>query len=332
MTPDQSINEEFIIFGTGSLQKRFIEDCPNLQVKYYLDNDPLKWGELHKNKIIKNLNDCNLDELKNFKILIASSYYSSISSQLTSIGLIENVNYFHAYLYAPRKIAKKYFRIHDDMEDEFYDIYIQCMSYTGTSVERMYALYQSIKHIVSIDIEGDIVECGVWRGGSMMLCALTLKQLNCVNRKLYLYDTYSGMPMPNKIDINHAGESAIDKWLEHNGEHWCESPISEVKINMKKTGYPADNIIFIEGLVEDTIPNVIPSKVALLRLDTDFYESTYHELKYLFPILSCNGIIILDDYGHWNGAKEAIDKYISENNLKLLLHKIDYTGRIAQKA
>ncbi|MFN4149649.1 MAG: TylF/MycF/NovP-related O-methyltransferase, partial [Candidatus Sericytochromatia bacterium] len=72
-------------------------------------------------------------------------------------------------------------------------------------------------------------------------------------------------------------------------------------------------------------------KISLLRLDTDWFESTYHELKYLFPLLSKNGVLIIDDYGHWKGAKEAVDKYIKEENITILLNRIDYTGRIGIK-
>jgi O-methyltransferase len=83
--------------------------------------------------------------------------------------------------------------------------------------------------------------------------------------------------------------------------------------------------------VEDTIPNNIPEKIAILRLDTDWYESTRHELVHLFPRLSPYGVLIIDDYGCWQGAKKAVDEYISENNLRIFLSRIDSTGRIAIK-
>lgn len=100
---------------------------------------------------------------------------------------------------------------------------------------------------------------------------------------------------------------------------------------MLSTGYPEEQLVFVEGKVEDTIPRVIPDKIALLRLDTDWYESTYHELCHLFPKLSTGGILILDDYGHWKGAREAIDKYFLDNRIRMFLHRIDYTGRIGVK-
>jgi hypothetical protein len=97
------------------------------------------------------------------------------------------------------------------------------------------------------------------------------------------------------------------------------------------TKYPQNNLVFVKGMVENTIPASIPSQISLLRLDTDWFESTYHELKYLFPLLSNKGIVIIDDYGHWMGAKEATDKFFSENKILILLNRIDGTGRLGIK-
>jgi hypothetical protein len=84
-------------------------------------------------------------------------------------------------------------------------------------------------------------------------------------------------------------------------------------------------------MVEDTIPGNMPKKIALLRLDTDWYESTKHELTHLFPLLQSNGVLIIDDYGHWEGARKAVNEYISDKHIRILLNRIDYTGRIAIK-
>jgi len=98
------------------------------------------------------------------------------------------------------------------------------------------------------------------------------------------------------------------------------------------TKYPKDNLIFVKGKVENTIPAIIPDKISILRLDTDWYESTYHELVYLFPKLVKDGVLIIDDYGHWKGAREAINRYFQEKKIKILLNRIDYTSRIAIKS
>jgi hypothetical protein len=85
----------------------------------------------------------------------------------------------------------------------------------------------------------------------------------------------------------------------------------------------------VKGKVEETIPGVVPAQIALLRLDTDWYESTYHELTHLYPLLSKNGVLIIDDYGYWEGCRKATDQFLKENHLDLLLQRLDSTGRLA---
>ena len=104
-----------------------------------------------------------------------------------------------------------------------------------------------------------------------------------------------------------------------------------VKKNIFSIGYDPEKIHFVQGKVEDTIPATIPEKISLLRLDTDWYESTKHELEHLFPRLSKGGILILDDYGHWQGARKAADEYFNNNHISIFLSRADYTGRIAVK-
>ena len=164
--------------------------------------------------------------------------------------------------------------------------------------------------------------------------ARNLLRNNSTSRDLYLYDTYEGMPEPSEKDTNYKGEKGFEDWEkneEANYNKWCYASLDEVRNNLKSTGYPEEKIHFIKGKVEETIPFDIPSKIALLRLDTDWYESSYHEIKNLYPLLSQNGILILDDYGHWQGQKEAINRYFSEHNIQMYLHRIDYTGRTGIK-
>lgn len=203
-----------------------------------------------------------------------------------------------------------------------------------TSVERMYGLYSSVNYVLQNNIEGAFVECGVWRGGSAMLIAKMLAKRNVVNRKIFLYDTFEGMTAPTEKDISLTGMVASDILDQRDKQNpiWCVAGLDDVRANMNSTGYPAENIIYIEGKVEDTIPQNMPmGSIALLRLDTDWYESTKHELVHLFPKLVVNGIIIIDDYGHWQGCKKAVDEYFSEHKIHILLNRIDYTGRVGIK-
>ncbi|MFI5171711.1 MAG: TylF/MycF/NovP-related O-methyltransferase [Chitinophagales bacterium] len=218
-------------------------------------------------------------------------------------------------------------------DNSFSEILNACRDYSMTSIERMYALYQAVHFVEKNDVEGDIVECGVWKGGSSMLAALSLKSLNSFNRHLFLYDTFEGMSNPSDLDISVDGDKPAEHWekISKDDKIFCYSSIDEVKVNLAKTSYPQTNIHFIKGKVEDTIPGTLPQKISILRLDTDWFESTYHELKYLFPLLSKNGILIIDDYGHWKGARTAVDSYFKEMNIYPLLQRTDYTGRMMVK-
>jgi O-methyltransferase len=203
-------------------------------------------------------------------------------------------------------------------------------NYTMTSAERVNALIEATKYLIKEKIDGAFVECGVWKGGSVMAMALTLKELGEA-REIYLYDTFSGMSAPSQDDGEAAHKIFSKNRTSENSSNWLFCPIEEVKGNILETGYPTEKCHFIQGKVEDTIPKESPQKIALLRLDTDLYESTKHELTHLFPRLSPKGVIILDDYGFWKGARKAVDEYIMENKLCILLNRIDNQGRIAIK-
>lgn len=222
-----------------------------------------------------------------------------------------------------------------DMEPAFHDAYLASHRYTMTRVERMYALWLATRYVVEAGVPGAIVECGVWRGGSMMLVATALRQLAVSDRHLYLMDTFEGMPQPTSRDLPLTSRLSSSRlWArgrraDHN--EWLFAGIAEVQANMGRTGYASDRVHLVKGRVEDTLPESGPDSIALLRLDTDFYDSTLHELRTLFPRLSPGGVLILDDYGYWRGAKEAADQYFRETGVRLLLLKVDIEGRVAIK-
>ncbi len=205
-----------------------------------------------------------------------------------------------------------------------------------TSPERVYALCDAVRYIVEGDVRGALVECGVWRGGSAMAMALTLLEHGVRDRELHLFDTFEGMTPPGPEDVDIAGERATDllaaRRRTEDDSLWCYSPIEAVRDAMASTGYPTDKVHFHRGDVLETLPGRAPKEIALLRLDTDWYESTKHELECLYPRLTELGVLIIDDYGHWRGSRRAVDEYVRRHGLPLLLNRIDYTGRIAVKA
>ena len=208
--------------------------------------------------------------------------------------------------------------------------------YTMTSPQRIRALCSAVRYIESAAIEGAVVECGVWRGGSMMAVARTLSNISAANRDLYLFDTFEGMTEPGPHDVAITGETA--KCLLEQGARteedlvWCYAPGERVAEALALTKYPKRLIHLIPGRVEQTLVTAAPKHIALLRLDTDWYESTRYEMEILFPRLRRGGVLIIDDYGHWQGARRAVDEYVNGHQIKLLLHPIDYTGRIGVKA
>jgi len=221
-----------------------------------------------------------------------------------------------------------------DISEEFGRLCRELEPYTMTRKLRMYALYQAVHHVVHNRIPGDFVECGVWRGGSSMLAARTFLQLGESSRKLYLYDTFGGMSEPTDVDVSIKGEDARTLWKNsRKGDisTWCYCPVGEVQENLYSTGYTKKNVVFVKGKVEDTIPGEMPEQICILRLDTDLYESTYHELVHLYPRLSRSGILILDDYHYWQGAKKAVDRYFKEQGQPVFLHRIDNSARLVVK-
>jgi O-methyltransferase len=219
-----------------------------------------------------------------------------------------------------------------DFRQEEIDVIQQVQSWTMTSSERVYALIQAVRYVVANRIAGAIIECGVWKGGSMAAVARTLLQMQDVSRDLYLFDTFEGMPQPSSQDSDYSGKSASALLREEPRFTCADAPLVTVENVLRETGYPTGKIHFVPGKVEDTIPASAPASISLLRLDTDWYESTKHELVHLFPRLSAGGVIIIDDYGHWQGARQACDEYFAENRIPILLNRIDYTGRIALKS
>ena len=209
-----------------------------------------------------------------------------------------------------------------------------CEKFTLTPVERLIAIEDAIEYLERQKIEGDIVECGVWRGGSSMMIAKSLMRHGNQSRNLYLYDTYEGMSEPTVHDVSLHGAAATKKYdstIKDNHSNWCYASIEDVAANMRSTGYLESKVYLVKGKVEDTIPKTIPNTIALLRLDTDWYESTKHEMEQLYPRLVSGGVLIIDDYGHWQGARKAIDEYFDPRGGRPFLYRVDYSCRIFVK-
>jgi hypothetical protein len=212
----------------------------------------------------------------------------------------------------------------------------QVKPYTMTSKERVWAVINAARYVVRRGIPGDFVECGVWRGGSTMAAALTFLGEDDTDRTLWLYDTYEGMSAPTAEDRKTGSSEPAELQFRKtqtgaDRAAWCDASIEDVQANLALTGYPSERLRFVKGKVEDTLPEVAPQNVALLRLDTDWYASTKVELETLWDRLSPGGVLILDDYGSWEGARLAVDEFFAARP-PVLLNRIDETCRLIVKA
>jgi len=223
-----------------------------------------------------------------------------------------------------------------DLDPPFMKLMESVKPYTMTSVERMFDLYKSVEYIVKAGVPGDILETGVWRGGSMMLVAKTLLSLGDSTRRLFLFDTFEGHPKPDaEEDIDIWGQSAVAGWEafrrneEVEASNWANVPIEEVRQNMASTGYPMEKIALVKGMVERTAAEHTSAQLALVRLDTDWYASARAALQAFWPKISRGGVLIIDDYGHYRGQRKAVDDYFAAKPVKL--HRIDYSCRSVVK-
>jgi O-methyltransferase len=221
----------------------------------------------------------------------------------------------------------------EDFAEHHAEVWRRVGRYTMTTPGKIEALAQAVEYAVSRPVPGAFVECGVWRGGSMMAIALTLLRLGETDRDLYLFDTFEGMTPPGAEDVKKGGRHASEvlRSSPRDSSVWAIASLDEVRDVVLGTGYPEERIHFVKGPVEETLPAHAPAEVALLRLDTDWYASTKHELVHLYPRLVAGGVLIIDDYAFWRGSRQAVDEYVRENELKLLLIRIDHGARVAIK-
>jgi O-methyltransferase len=232
-----------------------------------------------------------------------------------------------------RALARRGYEIrrHDplrylDMSADDWKLWRRVENYTQTSPERVAALGDAVEYVVRRGMPGDFAECGVWRGGSSMAIALALQRLGVADRQLWLYDTFGEMPAPSEYD---GGMPPEPLYQINNSTNTSGLTLPDVRRAMESTGFPLERVTYVAGLVEETLPGTAPEQLALLRLDTDWYESTHHELVHLYPRLVPGGVLLVDDYGFFPGARKAVDEFFADT--PVLLARLDHGARIAVK-
>jgi O-methyltransferase len=230
----------------------------------------------------------------------------------------------------PKPKPKKKKQLPSDYDEETREIWEAVRDRTMTHHARVQFLIHAVHYVHRHRIPGDIVECGVWRGGSMLTVAHTLLRLGVTDRHLHLFDTFEGMTEPTERDVRITEGKHADELLSGTGRGpmaWARpgrfvATLDDVKEGFAELDYPEERVHFVPGRVEDTVPEHAPEGIAILRLDTDWYESTKHELVHLYHRLAPGGVLIIDDYGTWHGAKEATDEFLDETGEPLLLTRV----------
>lgn len=236
----------------------------------------------------------------------------------------------------PKSYERNYYK---DFTAEEKCTLLEASLVTIASGEAIVELVRSVGHVLRNDISGAFVECGTFQGGNAVVMIRTLLNAGVTDRDIYLYDTFEGFPKPEAIDYEYNVGPALDTWSKfketgdtsEDSSDWLRYPLEKVKERVLGLGYPAERIHFVKGLVENTIPATSPEKIAILRLDTDFYRSTKHELIHFYPRLQHGGIMIIDDYGALEGARVATDEYLKENKIPYFPARIDEHVRIGVK-
>lgn len=224
------------------------------------------------------------------------------------------------------------------IEDGAWDAMLNARSRTMATQLQQYSMWQSVKYICENDIAGAVIEFGVWRGGISMIARTAMVQFK-KDLDQFLFDTFEGMPNPSELDIELSSNKyalnllrATKKKEKRNGDYdiWCLAGIDDVKVGMEKIGSDSRKINYIQGDVLDTVPSSLPESIAICRIDTDWYESTAHLLKHCWPRIVHGGVLILDDYDYWKGARSAVDEFFERENLKPLMLRPD-SGRLVIK-
>jgi O-methyltransferase len=279
-------------------------------------------------RFFKNLINKIFESL-NYKILKTKYDNKQLSYQYLNLERTEEIK------------RNKFLEIRPEFNEEDINAikYVLKNNLTMVSPARLTDTILSVKYAENNNIQGSFVECGTWRGGNVIAASLAYKKY-FKKQNIYIYDTFSGMSEPNDIVdksvfLGDTSKNVFNKHQEKNYNSWCYASLDEVKENFKKAGLPLENVNFIKGKVEDTlkVQSNLPEKISVLRLDTDWYESTLVELEVLYPKLEIGGVLLIDDYGYWDGAREAVENYFSRPDTprRPFFAQSDFTGRVGIK-
>jgi|688.fasta_scaffold222625_2 O-methyltransferase len=221
------------------------------------------------------------------------------------------------------------------IEDDAWDVIAMARGRTMGSAVQQYTMWQSVEHVENNAISGDIIEFGVWRGGMAMIAAEALGR-RCSPRNLVLFDTFSGMTKPDEHDselysmqpanmLLNRESNKVGKWTT-----WANASLEDVQFGLSKCCIPKEQVKFVVGDVHNTVPSNLSESISVCRIDTDWYSSTRHILENCWDRISPGGILILDDYDIWSGARKAVDEFFLSIEYKPFLIRTEI-GRVVVK-
>jgi O-methyltransferase/8-demethyl-8-(2,3-dimethoxy-alpha-L-rhamnosyl)tetracenomycin-C 4'-O-methyltransferase len=184
--------------------------------------------------------------------------------------------------------------------------------------QRIRNVAELTQRVLDDKIPGDFIEAGVWRGGCCIQMKGVLAANGVTDRKIYLADSFEGLPAPN------VGDYPSDDGYDLTGFSQLAVSVEGVRENFRRYGLLDDQIVFVKGWFSDTLPNLNAGPFALIRLDGDMYESTYISLETLYPKLSPGGFVIIDDVNFLPPCKQAVFDYRAKMGIKTPLIAVDW--------
>jgi O-methyltransferase len=208
------------------------------------------------------------------------------------------------------------------------DLGLDCPAEAETMIgmQRLTSLQRCVETVLADDIPGDLVECGVWRGGACILMRAVLAAYGDETRCVWLADSFEGLPLPDPAKYK------ADKGIRSDlAAGILGVPEAEVRANFQRYGLLDDQVRFLPGWFKDTLHDAPIDRIALLRLDGDLYESTIQALDALYPRLSPGGFCIIDDYHVMKPCEQAVTDYRAKHGVSGEIVEIDGTGVLWRK-
>ncbi len=333
-------NKKVMFYGAGQNMHSILDLCEAGDVKFEFpiwDVNARRIGEIYGHPVVEPNFEERVPEGSTAIITIGSKMISSGVRKIlehcgwTVINGMDELFDYRSLSSRAEDFDKTQYPVEFTKEEKELIQYVKKNHYSMVSDERLFATVKSCKYIIESGIEGDFVECGVWRGGNAILAA-GIFRLYHSNKRVWLFDTFegfSGIDFVQEDQLEQADMDLVQKDLYDVDK--CGNSLEDVKRNFEERGLLNDNVVFVKGDIMETLEaGGVPENIAILRLDTDFYESTKKELEILYPQLSIGGVLMIDDYGHLAGARLAVEEYFG-NRTKPLLQYIDYTGRLGIK-